>query len=44
METQLEPGASERRGVPTFAVGDELFWGHDRLDYVRRAVSGGATD
>lgn len=23
-------------GVPTFAVGDELFWGHDRMDYVRR--------
>jgi 2-hydroxychromene-2-carboxylate isomerase len=25
-------------GVPAFFVGDELFWGHDRLDYVRRAV------
>jgi 2-hydroxychromene-2-carboxylate isomerase len=26
-------------GVPSFFVGDELFWGHDRLDYVARAVS-----
>ena len=25
-------------GVPTFFVGDELFWGHDRLDYVARAL------
>lgn len=23
-------------GVPTFAVGDELFWGHDRMEYVER--------
>ena len=25
-------------GVPTFFVGDELFWGNDRLPLVRRAV------
>jgi 2-hydroxychromene-2-carboxylate isomerase len=26
-------------GVPTFFVGDEMFWGHDRLDYVARAAA-----
>lgn len=26
-------------GVPTFVVGDELFWGHDRMEYVRRFAS-----
>jgi 2-hydroxychromene-2-carboxylate isomerase len=25
-------------GVPTFFVGDELFWGYDRLEYVARAL------
>ena len=25
-------------GVPTFFVGDEMFWGHDRFDYVARAA------
>jgi 2-hydroxychromene-2-carboxylate isomerase len=25
-------------GVPSFLVGEELFWGHDRMDYVRRAA------
>ncbi len=25
-------------GVPTFAVGDELFWGQDRLDFLARAL------
>jgi carboxymethylenebutenolidase len=25
-------------GVPTFVVGDELFWGQDRLDFVARAL------
>lgn len=25
-------------GVPSFFVGDELFWGHDRLPYVARAL------
>lgn len=24
-------------GVPTFFVGDEMFWGHDRMAYVARA-------
>ena len=27
-------------GVPSFLVGEELFWGHDRLAYVRRAANG----
>lgn len=26
-------------GVPTLFVGDEMFWGHDRLDYVARALA-----
>jgi 2-hydroxychromene-2-carboxylate isomerase len=26
-------------GVPSFFVGEELFWGHDRLDYVGRALT-----
>jgi len=37
-----ETAAAEARGVfgvPTFFVGDELFWGHDRLDYVARALA-----
>lgn len=25
-------------GVPSFFVGDELFWGQDRMDYVARAL------
>jgi 2-hydroxychromene-2-carboxylate isomerase len=25
-------------GVPTYVVGDELFWGQDRLDFVERAL------
>lgn len=25
-------------GVPTFMVGDEMFWGHDRMDYAARAA------
>ena len=29
-------------GVPTFFVGDEFFWGHDRMEYVQRAVRAGA--
>ncbi|HET6521525.1 MAG TPA: 2-hydroxychromene-2-carboxylate isomerase [Geminicoccaceae bacterium] len=28
-------------GAPTFVVGDELFWGQDRLDFVERALRGG---
>jgi 2-hydroxychromene-2-carboxylate isomerase len=26
-------------GVPTFAIGDELFWGQDRLDFVAAALA-----
>lgn len=26
-------------GVPTFFVGDEMFWGQDRLDFVEEAVA-----
>jgi 2-hydroxychromene-2-carboxylate isomerase len=26
-------------GVPTFVIGDELFWGQDRLDFVSRALA-----
>ncbi|MFO0551477.1 MAG: 2-hydroxychromene-2-carboxylate isomerase [Polyangiaceae bacterium] len=26
-------------GVPAFVVGDELFWGHDRMDYVAREAA-----
>lgn len=25
-------------GVPSFFVGDEMFWGHDRMEYVLRAA------
>jgi 2-hydroxychromene-2-carboxylate isomerase len=25
-------------GAPAFFVGDELFWGNDRLDFVERAL------
>jgi len=28
-------------GVPTFVIGDELFWGQDRLDFVERALRQG---
>lgn len=28
-------------GVPAFFVGDELFWGHDRMDYAARAAAAG---
>lgn len=27
-------------GVPTFVVGDELFWGNDRLDFVEEHLAG----
>ncbi|MGH7907427.1 MAG: 2-hydroxychromene-2-carboxylate isomerase [Candidatus Binataceae bacterium] len=27
-------------GVPTFFVGDEMYWGNDRLDFVEAALSG----
>lgn len=26
-------------GTPTFFVGEEMFWGHDRLEYVARAIA-----
>ena len=26
-------------GAPSFLVGDELFFGHDRLDYVERMLA-----
>jgi carboxymethylenebutenolidase len=26
-------------GVPTFVIGDELFWGQDRLDFLARALA-----
>lgn len=28
-------------GAPSFFVGEELFWGQDRLDFVARALTGG---
>jgi 2-hydroxychromene-2-carboxylate isomerase len=34
-EKAVERGAF---GVPTFFVGEEMFWGQDRLDFVRREV------
>jgi carboxymethylenebutenolidase len=27
-------------GAPTYAIGDELFWGQDRLDFVERYLTG----
>lgn len=27
-------------GYPTYAIGEQLFWGQDRLDFVERALSG----
>jgi 2-hydroxychromene-2-carboxylate isomerase len=29
-------------GAPTFFVGDEMFWGNDRLDFVEEALIRGA--
>lgn len=29
-------------GVPTFFVGEQMFWGQDRLDFVREALGAGA--
>ena len=26
-------------GVPSFVIGDELFWGQDRLDFVAEALA-----
>lgn len=40
LKTRTEAAAARGVfGVPTFAVGDELFWGHDRMDYVQRFAS-----
>jgi 2-hydroxychromene-2-carboxylate isomerase len=25
-------------GAPTFFVGDQMFWGQDRMDFVREAL------
>lgn len=41
---KADTAAAQERGVfgvPTFFVGDEMFWGHDRMEYVARAA--GAT-
>jgi 2-hydroxychromene-2-carboxylate isomerase len=40
-QLRADTAAAEARGVfgvPSFFVGDELFWGHDRMDYVARAA------
>lgn len=29
-------------GVPTFFIGEDMFWGQDRLDFVRAALTAGA--
>lgn len=50
-EAEKDPAAAEYQanteeaiargvfGAPTYAVGDELFWGQDRLDFVERALA-----
>lgn len=41
-EWQGNLAEAERRGIfgtPTYVVGDELFWGQDRLDFVARALA-----
>ncbi len=41
-ELRTSTAAAARRGVfgvPSFIVGDELFWGHDRLHQVARAAA-----
>lgn len=38
-DATTEAGARGVFGVPTFFVGDEMFWGHDRFDYVARAAA-----
>ena len=40
-ELRAETAQAEARGVfgvPTFFVGDQLYWGHDRMDFVARAL------
>lgn len=39
-DAAIERGAF---GVPTFLVGDELFWGHDRMHQVARAAGSGTS-
>jgi len=42
-EWQGNLAEAERRGIfgtPTYVVGNELFWGQDRLDFVARALAG----
>jgi carboxymethylenebutenolidase len=34
-EAAIEAGVF---GAPTFVIGDELFWGQDRLEFVARAL------
>jgi 2-hydroxychromene-2-carboxylate isomerase len=29
-------------GAPSYVIGDEIFWGQDRLDFVDRALARGA--
>jgi len=31
--------ASDIFGSPTYKLGDELFWGQDRLDFLERALA-----
>jgi 2-hydroxychromene-2-carboxylate isomerase len=41
-EWQANLAEAERRGIfgtPTYVVGDELFWGQDRLDFVERTLA-----
>jgi 2-hydroxychromene-2-carboxylate isomerase len=38
--TTEEAAARGAFGAPTFFVGDELFWGNDRLDFVEAALAG----
>ena len=45
-ELSRNTGAADERGVfgvPTFLVGDEMFWGQDRLDFFGRAVEASDT-
>ena len=41
LRTNTEEAASRGvPGVPTFFVGDQMFWGQDRLDFVDKALGG----
>ena len=31
-------------GAPSYVIGDEIFWGQDRLDFVDRRLSRGGAD